>query len=157
VEGEELSPTQPFPTAPPPLVPETLPPAETWGLTPWDRGKCRERITRLRSEGIFTPPSLQGAIIFPGDAGGTNWGSVAFDPERGLLLVNTSRIPHIVTLIPRNEYDAVKTANPDVEFAPQMGTPFGMRREVLLSPFGIPCNLPPWGTLATINLTSGTI
>ena len=157
VVGETLSSTQPFPLAPPPLVPATLTPDEAWGLTPWDRSKCRDWISRLRSEGIFTPPSLQGSIVFPGNAGGTNWGSVAFDPEQGLLLVNTTRIAHVITLIPRDDYDAVKAANPNVEFAPQTGTPFGMRREALLSPFGIPCNPPPWGTLLAINLANGAI
>jgi quinoprotein glucose dehydrogenase len=157
IPGEELSPTQPFPTTPPPLVPATLTPEEAWGLTPWDRGKCREFIKQLRSEGVFTPPSVAGTIIFPGNIGGTNWGSVAFDPERSLLLVNTSRIPHVVTLIPRAEYDAVKAANPAVEISPQTGTPFGMRREVLLSPLGIPCNPPPWGTLAAIDLVTGAV
>jgi quinoprotein glucose dehydrogenase len=157
VAGEVFSPTQPFPTAPPPLIPETLTPDEAWGLTPWDRGKCREQIRRLRSEGVFTPPSLAGTIIFPGNAGGTNWGSVAFEPERGLLLVNSNRIAHVVTLIPRADYAAVKAANPDVEISPQTGTPFGMRRDVLLSPLGIPCNAPPWGTLAAIDLATGTV
>lgn len=157
VAGEELSPTQPFPTAPPPLIPQTLTPDDAWGLTFWDRGKCREQIKRLRSEGIFTPPSLEGAVIFPGDAGGTNWGSVAFAPERGILLVNTSRVAHVVTLIPRANYDAVKAANPDIEISPQTGTPFGMRREVLLSPLGIPCNAPPWGTLTAIDLATGAV
>jgi quinoprotein glucose dehydrogenase len=157
VMGEQISPTQPFPTAPPPLIPQTLPPDEAWGLTPWDRSKCREQISRLRSEGIFTPPSLQGSIIFPGNAGGTNWGSVAFAPEQGLLLVNTNRIAHVVQLIPRADYAAVKAANPDVEISPQTGTPFGMRREVLLSPLGIPCSAPPWGTLAAIDLATGTV
>jgi quinoprotein glucose dehydrogenase len=157
VLGEVLAPTQPFPIVPPPLVPQSLAPADAWGLTFWDRGRCRERIESLRSDGIFAPPSLQGTIIFPGNMGGTNWGSVAFEPERGLLLVNTSRVAFVVTLIPRAEYASVKAANPGVEIAPQIGTPFGMRREVLLSPFGIPCNPPPWGTLAAIDLTSGTV
>jgi quinoprotein glucose dehydrogenase len=157
VAGEVLSPTQPFPTAPPPLVPQTLIPDDAWGLTPWDRGKCREQIKRLRSEGIFTPPSPEGTIIFPGNAGGTNWGSVAFEPERGLLLVNSNRIAHLVTLIPRADYAAVRAANPHVETAPQTGTPFGMRREPFLSSLGIPCNAPPWGTLVAIDLASGMV
>ena len=157
VAGEELSLTQPFPTAPPPLVPQHLTPNDAWGLTFWGRGKCRERIKALRSEGIFTPPSLEGTIMFPGDVGGTNWGSVAFEPQRGLLLVNTTRLARIVTLIPRDDYAAVKAANPNVEISPQTGTPFGMRREVLLSPFGLPCNPPPWGTLAAIDLATGTV
>jgi quinoprotein glucose dehydrogenase len=155
--GEEIWPTQPFPTAPPPLIPERLTADEAWGLTFWDRGKCREQIKQLRSDGVFTPPSPTGTIIFPGNAGGSNWGSVAFEPERGLLLVNTNRVAHVVTLIPRAGYDAAKAASPEVEFAPQFGTPFGMRREVLLSPLGIPCNPPPWGTLAAIDLTTGAV
>jgi len=157
VLGEEFSPTQPFPTAPPPLAPQTLVPHDAWGLTPWDRGKCRELIKRHRSEGIFTPPSVEGTIIFPGNAGGMNWGSVAFEPQRGLLLVNTIRVAHVVTLIPRADYAAVKAANPDIEITPQTGTPFGMRREALLSPLGIPCNPPPWGTLAAIDLATGAV
>lgn len=157
VAGEEAWPTQPFPIAPPPLVPQHLQPEDAWGLTFWDRGRCRERIRSLRSEGIFTPPSLRGTLIFPGNGGGTNWGSVAFDPERGLLLVNTSRVAHIVTLLPREGYDAVKEANPRVEISPQLGTPYGMRRDVLLSPLGIPCNPPPWGTLAAVELATGAV
>lgn len=159
VSGEQTWPTQPFPVAPPPLVPQTLTPDDAWGLTPWDRAKCREKMTGLRSEGIFTPPSLEGTIIFPGNAGGTNWGSVAFEPERGLLLVNATIVPTVVSLVHRSEYDAVKAANPGVEISPQEGTPYGMRREFtkLLSPFGIPCNRPPWGTLAAVDLATGSL
>ena len=155
VPGEEASPTQPFPVLPAPIVPQRLAPEDAWGLTPWDRGKCRDRIAALRSEGIFTPPSLRGTIIFPGNAGGTNWGSVAFDPSSGLLYVNSSRVAHVVTLIPREGFDAAKKATPNLEVSPMLGTPFGMRREALLSPFMIPCNPPPWGTLAAIDMATG--
>lgn len=157
VPGEEAWPTQPFPLAPPPLVPQMLTPDDAWGITPWDKGKCRELIQRYRSEGVFTPPSLEGTIIFPGSAGGTNWGSVAFDHERQLLITNTNRVPFVVTLIPREDYAAVKAANPDIEISPQWGTPYGMRRERLVSPFGVPCNPPPFGTLVAVNLTNGTV
>jgi quinoprotein glucose dehydrogenase len=157
VPGEETSPTQPFPLLPAPLVPARLTPEDAWGLTPWDRAKCRDRIASLRSEGIFTPPSLRGTIIFPGNAGGTNWGSVAFDPTQDLLFVNTSRVAHVVTLIPRDGLDAARKATPHLEISPMLGTPFGMRREPLLSPFMIPCNPPPWGTLAAIDTTTGKV
>lgn len=155
VPGEEASPTQPFPVRPAPLVPQRLRPEDAWGLTPWDRSRCRDRIARLRSEGVFTPPSLQGTVIFPGNAGGTNWGSVAFDPESRLVFVNTSRVAHVVTLIPRDSLDAARKATPNVEISSMLGTPFGMRREPLLSPFMIPCNPPPWGTLAAIDTETG--
>jgi quinoprotein glucose dehydrogenase len=57
VPGEQTSPTQPFPTKPAALVPQQLRPEDAWGLTPWDRGKCRDKIAALRNDGIFTPPS----------------------------------------------------------------------------------------------------
>ncbi len=156
IPGEQAWPTQPFPTAPGPLVPQTLTAADAWGLTPWDRGRCREWMRRLRT-GMFAPPSLEGTIIFPGNAGGTNWGSVAFDPGRGLVVVNTSRVAHVVTLIPRDRYNAARAADRKPEYGRQAGTPYAVRREVLLSPLGIPCNPPPWGTLAAVDLTSGNV
>ena len=100
---------------------------------------------------------MRGTIILPGDAGGTNWGSVAFEPARDLLLVNTTNAAHIVTLIPRDQFAVVKAAHPNIEVSPQTGTPYGMMRDVLLSPLGIPCNPPPWGTLAAIDLGTGSI
>jgi quinoprotein glucose dehydrogenase len=159
IPGEQTSPTQPFPVLPPPLAPHGLSPDDAWGLTFWDRGRCRERIAALRSDGIYTPPSLEGTIIFPGNAGGTNWGSAAFEPGRGLLVTNTSRIPTVVRLVPRADFDAVQAANPGKEISPQAGTPYGMVREfdALLSPLGLPCNPPPWGTLVAVDLGSGAI
>jgi len=157
VPGEYTSATQPFPIAPPPLVPARLTPDDAWGLTPWDRGRCRDRIASMRSEGIFTPPSIKGSVMFPGNAGGTNWGGVAFDPQHGLVLVNQSSVPFAVRLIPRDQYDAEKGAHPSLEISPQLGTPYGMVREPLLSPLGIPCSPPPWGTLAAVDAATGAI
>jgi quinoprotein glucose dehydrogenase len=157
VPGEETSPTQPFPTLPLPLAPQRLAPDDAFGLTPWDRGKCRDAIAQLRNEGIFTPPSLRGTLVFPGNGGGTDWGSVAFDAKSGLLYVNTSRVAHVVTLIPRDQLETARAAAPKTEFGKMLGTPYAMKREVLLSPFGIPCNPPPWGTLAAVDLASGKV
>ncbi|MBC7984786.1 MAG: PQQ-binding-like beta-propeller repeat protein, partial [Candidatus Obscuribacterales bacterium] len=81
IEGEFASPTQPFTTTPPLASQAAITPEDAWGLTFYDRGKCRDAIRELRSEGMFTPPSLQGTIQAPGYAGGINWGSVAFDRE----------------------------------------------------------------------------
>ncbi len=157
VPGEQTWPTQPFPTAPPPLVPQKLTPQDAWGLTFWDRGRCHDLIARHRSEGIFTPPSLEGTIAFPGFLGGTNWGSVAFEPERGFVVVNSSRLAFVVALIPRADLQKARAAAPESEFGRQEGTPYAMRREPLLSPFGIPCNPPPWGTLAAVEVATGSI
>ena len=154
VPGEQLSPTQPIPLAPPPLVPQSLKPADAWGLVYLDRIVCRDRIAALRSEGLYTPPSLRGTLLFPLTGGGVNWGGGAFDPGRGLYIVNTSRIAHAVTLIPRADYAAAHAADPKVEIGRGLGTPYAARREVLLSPLGLPCNPPPWGTLAAVDMNA---
>ena len=157
VPGEQLSPTQPIPLAPPPLVPQSLKPEDAWGLVYFDRIACRDRIAALRSEGLYTPPSLQGTMLFPFSGGGVNWGGGAFDPGRSLYIVNGSRIAHAVKLIPRADYAAAHAADPKVEIGRGLGTPYAARREVLLSPLGLPCNPPPWGTLAALDMNAGTI
>ncbi len=159
VPGERLSPTQPFPTRPPPLHPATLTPEDAWGFTPWDRAKCAEIIAGYRSEGIFTPPSLQGSIQYPGSAGGPNWGSVAIDPRKGVLFVNQMRIPGVVQLIAREDYEKLEesAAVYPYELYPMKGTPYGLRRGPLLSPLGAPCNPPPWGTLTAVELATGAV
>ncbi len=159
VPGEVLSPTQPFPTHLPPLHPLTLTPDDAYGITPWDRGKCREQIASLRSEGVYTPPSLEGTIVWPGSAGGPNWGSASVDPERGILYVNQMRMPLVVTLMPREEYDALpeKTVVYPNDMYPMKGTPYAVVRGPLLSPLGVPCNPPPWGTLTALDLVNGEI
>ena len=80
VEGETTAPTQPFPIMPRLLMPiSPVTPETVWGLTEADRAECRTLVSPHRSEGIYTPPSLEGTIMYPGNAAGTNWGSVAFD------------------------------------------------------------------------------
>jgi quinoprotein glucose dehydrogenase len=158
VPGEETSPTQPFPVKPPPLAPHELLLDNVWGLTPWDRKGCRAKLEAAVYEGIYTPPGLnQGTINYPGTAGGSNWGGVAVDPERQLVLANVMNLAWVVSLVPAEEFDAARQANPGVEFGPQRGTPYGMRREMLMSMFDLPCNPPPWGTLAAVDLESGDI
>lgn len=154
--GERLSPTQPFP-ATPMLVRDRITPADAWGLTPWDRGACRDRIEAHRFDGMFTPPSEQGSIMIPGNAGGANWGGVAVDPERQVAFVRTTDLPFLVRLIPRADFERERAADPDHEYAPQTGTPYGIRREPFLSPLGLPCVGPPWGTLSAIDLRSGAL
>ena len=118
-------------------------PWTTRGVDASERDACRARIARLRAEGIFTPPSLEGTVTFPGYGGGMNWSSVSHDPVRGLVIANTNRLAFVVTLVPRDRYEQERTtgARPGREFAPQRGTPYGMYREPLLSPRGLPCIL----------------
>jgi len=155
-EGEWLSPTQTFPANLPPLIPQRLQADDAFGFGPYDRNACREKIGALRSEGLYTPPSTQGTVLFPMTGGGVNWGGVAVDPQ-GVVFVNTNRAAHAITLIPRADFERVRAANPGKEVSQQRGAPFGMKREVILSPFGIPCNPPPWGALAALDLNSKRI
>lgn len=158
--GETPSPTQPFPVAPPPLARHArVTPDDAWGLTFWDRGKCRAMIERARSEGIYAPPSTQDTITIPGAAGGMNWGGIAFDPVRQIAVVNSMDLPWIVALVPRAELSAASKSSEykDFQFARQTGTPYGMRRRPFLSPFNVPCVKPPWGTLSAVDMANGTI
>jgi quinoprotein glucose dehydrogenase len=157
VPGEITSPTQPFPSAPPPLTATTLDPDDAFGLLGFDRRKCRDTMKSLRWDGMYTPPSLRGSLMFPGNAGGTNWGGIAVDPTRGLAVANVMNLAWSVRLIPRDQFEAAARAEPDVEISAQYGTPYGMRREMLVSPLGIPCTPPPWGTLSAVDLDAGEI
>ena len=155
--GDRLSPTQPFPIAPPPLAPSKIAPDDAFGLTFWDRGKCRDAIQAARHEGLFTPPSTQGTLIYPFTGGGANWGGLSFDSRRNVVFVNTSSIVHEVTLIPSADFDAFRKDHPHQEISRNKGAPFGMWRRTLVSPFGMPCNPPPWGQLHAIDMASGKI
>lgn len=153
--GEVLSPTQPFPIAPPPLAPSRITPDQAYGLTPWDRGACHDMIAAARHDGLYTPPSTRGTIEYPFSGGGSNWGGIAFDPTRDVVYVNTSSAMHLITLIPTAKLAAARRADPDAEIGPQTGAPFGMKRVLMRSPLGLPCNPPPWGLLHAIDMHDG--
>jgi len=117
----------------------------------------------LRNEGLFTPPSYQGTLQFPGNVGGVNWGSAAWDPVRNILLANTNRLAAITMLIPREDMQNAYSHSKETEtswggeFARQRGTPYGMHREWLVGPNKQPCNAPPWGALVAFDLNTGKL
>ena len=155
--GEWLSPTQPFPVAPPPIVPNRLSPGDAFGLTLFDRLSCRSWIADSVADGLFTAPSEQGTLLYPFTGGGANWGGAAYDPMRNLLIVNMNNLAHHIQLIPGELVEHARRVFHDQEVSPQAGAPFGMKRELLLSPLGLPCTPPPWGVLAAVDLASGEI
>jgi quinoprotein glucose dehydrogenase len=155
--GEKLSPTQPIPVAPAPLAANHITPDDAFGLTFWDRGKCRDAIAAARHDGLYTPPSLKGTIIYPFTGGGTNWGGLAFDQAHDIVYVNTSNVMHLVKLIPQKQYSAAREKFAGKEVSPNEGAPFGMLRETVLSPIGMPCNPPPWGQLHAVDMHTGKI
>ncbi len=148
VPGEEAWPTQPFPVLPPPIHPQSIAMEDAWGVTPEEEAYCKQQFEQYRLGEIFTPPSFEGTLMFPGFAGGVNWGSVAIDRERKILVTNVFRMAMWVRLHPRA---------PGSTGGNQRGTPYTMTRAPLLSPTGLPCNKPPWGTLVAVNLVSGEI
>ena len=158
VPGETYSPTQPFPTHPKPLHPERVTPDDAFGLVPWQRSACRAQLAAHRNEGIFTPPSLEGSIQYPSVAGGVNWGSLAFDPSRQLLVTTLNRAAHLVQLFVRDTEAARAPRGPFEGVFPQTGTPWVARTRVLTapnSPIPIPCSPQPWGTLLAVDLDTG--
>ncbi|WP_293908201.1 pyrroloquinoline quinone-dependent dehydrogenase [Phenylobacterium sp.] len=155
--GEVLSPTQPFPRLPRALGPATISPDSAYGIGPIGKSACRKLIAGARFGGMYTPPSTQGTLIYPFTGGGVNWGGLAFDAGRQVVYVNTSNAVHKVTLIPADKVKATQRAEMGKEVSPQAGAPYGMKREVLLSPLGLPCNPPPWGQLHAIDMRTGKV
>jgi quinoprotein glucose dehydrogenase len=146
VEGEVTAPTQPFPLLPKPLFGTELRREEIWGVSPEEREACLTQFDRMRHGPLYTPPSLEGTVMFPGYSGGTTWGGVSWSPEKNLLVTNLIRIPLWVRLERRDPGDS--SGN-------QIGTPYRMSRGMLASPKGLPCSRPPWGTLVAIDLATG--
>ncbi len=148
VAGEQPWPTQPFPVKPPPLHPLSLTLDDLWGVSPEERDACRAQADGFRFGEIFTPPSTEGTLMYPGYGGGINWGGLAFDRGRNLLVTNVLRLGMWVRLDPRPGFPPPGT--PD-------SLPYGMGRAVLIAPSGLPCSPPPWGTLVGIDLTTGDL
>ena len=161
IPGEQASQTQPFTTVTPPLSPHRFSRDSVWGTSDADRAACHAAIDSLRNEGIFTPPSLRGTFVLPSNIGGAHWGGVAVDPVRQIAVVPVNRLGAVVQLIPRegfNHEQAMaedKRLGHDYEYNGMWGTPYVMRRRMLLSPAGLPCTPPPFGTLVAIDLKTG--
>lgn len=159
IPGEAAWPTQPFTAVIAPLSPHRFSAGEAWGPTPADQAACRSKMETLRNEGIFTPPSLEGTLVVPSNIGGAHWGGVAVDPVRQLAVVPVNRIAAAVQLIPREEYrrrrDEPGYRLAGSQYTDMRGTPYVMRRELLLGPSGAPCTPPPFGALVAIDLSTG--
>src|SRR5262245_14329780 len=103
VDGERASGTQLHPLKPPPFTRQRLTEDMLTRRTPEAHAAVLEQFRRLRAGDLFTPPSKEGTIIFPGVDGGGEWGGAAFDPESALLYVNSNEMPWIVRLIPNSD------------------------------------------------------
>lgn len=154
VEGDETAPTQPrseISFAPPQLEERSM-----WGATPIDQLMCRISFHELRYEGWYTPPSEQGTIVYPGNFGTFNWGSVAVDPERQVLFGMPVYLAFTSTMVPREDnLTRQVTEEGEPVFNENFGAPYAVEMGPFLSPVGLPCQQPSWGYIAGVDLTTG--
>lgn len=160
VPHERSSPTQPFSTGMPSFAHPDITEHDIWGFTLFDQMSCRIRFKRLRWEGLMTPPSLDGTLLYPGPAGGMNWGSTAVDEVNQLLVVNALHMPFTVELLPREDWESagsedVVTRQSGLGIGGrQAGTPYAARTLPFLSALIVPCLQPPFGEMGVIDLTT---
>ncbi|OLP57096.1 glucose dehydrogenase [Rhizobium rhizosphaerae] len=157
IPEDHSSPTQPLSGLtfnPPPLQDKSM-----WGITMFDQLACRIQFHRLRYEGRYTPPSLQGTIVYPGNFGTFNWGSVAVDPERQVMFGMPTYLAFTSRLVPRDQIPPKGQGEKGSEqgLNRNEGAPYGVYMGPFLSPLGIPCQAPPWGYVAGVDLKTGEI
>jgi membrane-bound PQQ-dependent dehydrogenase (glucose/quinate/shikimate family) len=155
VPHEWTSKTQPFSVGMPAFNREPLTEAKMWGITPIDQMFCRIQFHQLRYEGVLTPASIRGSIQYPGFAGGMNWGSVAIDEGSNVMIVNALQMGNHLKLYPRAEV----TQKTKLGFGGglQLGTPYAALTEPFLSALFVPCQQPPYGEIAAIDLPTRTL
>ncbi|MBX9457649.1 MAG: glucose/quinate/shikimate family membrane-bound PQQ-dependent dehydrogenase [Rhizobium sp.] len=157
VEGDFTAPTQPVSDLT--FMPEPLLEKNMWGMTMFDQLACRINFLKLRYDGRYTPPSLDGTLVYPGNFGVFNWGSVAVDPERQVMFGMPTYLAFTVRLVPRAE---IPPKGADEKGSEQGlnrndGAPYGVYMGPFLGPLGIPCQAPPWGYVAAADLQTGKI
>ncbi|WP_445682843.1 glucose/quinate/shikimate family membrane-bound PQQ-dependent dehydrogenase [Radicibacter daui] len=156
VEGDFTSPTQPLSALsfnPPPLEGKDM-----WGVTLIDQLACRISLRQHQYEGRYTPPSLKGTIVYPGNFGVFNWGSVAVDPERQIMFGMPTYLAFTSRLVPRDEIPPKGDEKASEQgLNRNEGAPYGVYMGPFLGPLGIPCQAPPWGYVTGVDLTTGKI
>lgn len=159
--GDHTAPTQPRSALsfdPPPLRGRDM-----WGATMFDQLYCRIQFHRLRYDGRFTPPTVQGSLIYPGNFGVFNWGGVAVDPQRQVAFTTPATLAFVSKLVPRPDDSAlmVQGGEKPRDGLPSLnenfGAPYAVKLSAFTSPLGIPCQEPPWGRVAGADLTTGLV
>ena len=148
VPGEQASPTQPFPTRPPPFDRQGITENDLIDFTPELRAEALTIFKQYLSGPVFTPPSVigektKGTIELPGSIGGADWTGAAFDPETGMLYVPSMTNPFVANLLPGDPKDT------NLRFR-------ASTRALLQGPQGLPLVKPPYGRVTALNLNNGT-
>lgn len=149
--------TQPVPEGMAPFARQELRREELFGLTPLDRYACQKKFDELRYEGMYTPPSIRGSILFPSALGGGNWGGAAYDPASNLLLVKAENLATVIKVVAKKDAREDQAPPKDYLTRSLVGTPYRMEGELFQSPLGIPCTPTPWGTLTALDLGTGKV
>lgn len=172
VPGERTHPTQPFPTKPPPLVPQRLTEDDLYAPSEEHLEECKEKLAELRNDGLFTPPSLDGSVLYPWTGGGANWSGATWDPDRQLLVVPVQNRVHVIVLDEVSDEATGEGAHvkplrgitPTGAWWLLTGKGTGQRYRIhpisgrtSLAIDGVPCNAPPWGMLVGVDLAKGEI
>ena len=153
--GDHTSPTQPYSALT--LMPkQRVREADMWGATMLDQVLCRIDFQKLRYDGPFTPPSVQGSLVFPGNFGVMDWGGMAIDPVRKIAFANPSYMAFVDKLTAKRPADMQK-AETNRGLNPNYGAPFAVFLNPFLSKIGLPCQAPPWGYVAGLDLVSGKV
>lgn len=162
IPNEQYSKTQPFSVGMPSIGNEKLSESDMWGATPFDQLMCRISFKSMRYDGLFTAPDTDKSLSFPGSLGGMNWGSMSIDPNNQYLFVNDMRLGLWVQMIKQDNNRAAasnggESVNTGMGAVPLKGTPYGVNKDRFMSPLGIPCQKPPFGTLSAIDLKTQKI
>lgn len=176
--GDRASPTQPFSSVS--MMPtQRVTGPDMWGATMFDQLACRIKLAGLRYDGPFTPPSRQGSLVYPGNFGVMDWGGMAIDPVRMIAFAHPNYMAFVDRLIPHkrtsSRYDPSvgpkeSPATPQGPasgsdfrgakvkgYNPNYGAPFAVALNAFLSPLGLPCQAPPWGYVAGVDLITGKV
>ncbi|WP_448133985.1 membrane-bound PQQ-dependent dehydrogenase, glucose/quinate/shikimate family [Stenotrophomonas rhizophila] len=167
VEPEQRSPTQLFSLYHTLRKPD-LTERDMWGITPIDQLVCRIQFRKASYEGFYTPPTAdRHSIEYPGYNGGSDWGSVAVDPRRGVIVANYNDMPNYNLLVPRATADKlgwvpredVRADKGGAEGAgdPQTGTPYAIDVNAgWRLPFTkLLCKQPPYGGIRAVDMRTG--
>ena len=128
-----------------------------WGASLIDQMLCRIQFRQLRYDGRYTPPTLQGSIIYPGNFGTFNWGSVAVDPQRQVMFGMPTYLAFVSRLVPKNETGGRAMNKGEHGLNENKGADYAVEMTPFMSPIGVPCHVPPWGTIAAADLRTGKI
>ena len=163
IPNEHYTKTQPHSVGMPQIGNETLTESDMWGATPFDQLACRIAFKEMRYDGLFTVPGTDKSLSFPGSLGGMNWGSMSVDPNNHYLFVNDMRLGLWVQMIPADTSaisrgsNGGEAINTGMGAVPLKGTPYAVNKNRFMSPLGIPCQKPPFGTLSAIDMKTQKI